>query len=285
MVAVLAALLASSAWTFASFIWRSQSNYFPPIDINYIKNIFAACIFIPILFTINWLDNWVYLGTLFLSGVLGIALGDTFYILSLQKMGTRKTLSVEAISPILAMLLGSIIMDDKIKYNSWLGAIIVAISLFFLVSQNYSGKQDRKSINIAIVYAFSSIICAIIGAMLSRIVLLNSSLNPIQTTEIRLIAAIVVLFPFAKVGFVDQIKIMSKATLQKLVAATLLGTNLGIVFQQVVFKMLPVGLGWTLLSTSTLFSLYVARLEGESLNKLSIFYSITTFLGVLIALN
>ena len=50
-----------------------------------------------------------------------------------------------------------------------------------------------------------------------------------------------------------------------MVLATLLGTNLGILLQQMVFQTLPVGQGVTLLSTAPMMALLLARVEGDRL--------------------
>ena len=53
----------------------------------------------------------------------------------------------------------------------------------------------------------------------------------------------------------------------KFFLSIILGTNIGILLQQVVFKTLPLGIGWTLLSTSPVISLLFAEKEEEE-NKI-----------------
>ena len=65
-----------------------------------------------------------------------------------------------------------------------------------------------------------------------------------------------------------------------LLYATFLGTNVGILLQQNVFKLLPIGLGWTLLSTSPVMALFFARAEGEEVNWKTYVLTATTILGV-----
>ena len=59
-----------------------------------------------------------------------------------------------------------------------------------------------------------------------------------------------------------------------------LGTNLGILLQQIVFKTLPLGIGWTLLSTSPLISLFFAMKEEGRITKWIIFFTTSLFLGL-----
>ena len=47
MIGILSAFGAATSWTYACFIWRSQTQKYKSIDINLVKNIIAFLIFIP----------------------------------------------------------------------------------------------------------------------------------------------------------------------------------------------------------------------------------------------
>jgi len=47
LIGILSAFGAATSWTYACFIWRSQTQKYQSIDINLIKNIIAFLIFIP----------------------------------------------------------------------------------------------------------------------------------------------------------------------------------------------------------------------------------------------
>ncbi|AAQ00521.1 Permease of the drug/metabolite transporter, DMT superfamily [Prochlorococcus marinus subsp. marinus str. CCMP1375] len=218
-----------------------------------------------------------------LSGIIGIAIGDSLYITALKKIGTRKTLTVEATSPIIASLLGSFMLNEVLQLKVWIGVLIVTISLIGIASQNVDENNNFKfnSINQkGFFFAFLSVFCAVVAAALSRIVLLNSSLNPFQTTEIRLLGSVLALLLSVNLNLIRSIKELPPANKIRLFYATFLGTNLGILLQQNVFQSLPIGLGWTLLSTSPAISLLFARAEGEKVNWKSIVLTGTTILGV-----
>ena len=77
-----------------------------------------------------------------------------------------------------------------------------------------------------------------------------------------------------------SIKKLTFKNKSRLLLATFLGTNIGILLQQNVFKILPIGLGWTLLSTSPAIAIFFARTEGEELNWKTLVLTTTTILGV-----
>ena len=108
MLGILSALGASGLWTYACFLWRQQSQHFSIIQLNILKNIIAFLIFSPVILTIDLQSDFKNILILLLSGVIGISIGDSFYILSLKLLGTRRTLTVEALSPIIATILGAI---------------------------------------------------------------------------------------------------------------------------------------------------------------------------------
>tara|TARA_B100000700_G_scaffold222247_1_gene244872 strand:+ start:317 stop:1183 length:867 start_codon:yes stop_codon:yes gene_type:complete len=287
MIGFFAAISAVLFWTFACSIWRKESENLLPIQINIYKNLLASIFFLPVLVSINWFTDISGIFVLMISGIIGIAIGDTLYINSLKIIGTRKTLSFEALTPIIATIIGTLSINEIYPQKVWIGSTIVSFSLLMIVRQNtYRTDQSRKIMIIGILSAFGSVFCAVFAAVMSRLILISSTLTPFQTTEIRLISASIFLFLFFKKDFVNLLRNRSiaKKSHLNLVLSTLLGTNFGILFQQIVFKFLPIGIGWTLLSLSPVCSLFIANREGDSINKLTIFYSILSFIGVTITL-
>ncbi len=288
MLGIFAAIIAAFSWTLSCFIWRTQTSNFSAAQVNLIKNIIASFIFLPILFSFNWLSYLKEIPILLLSGLIGIAIGDSLYIAALKRLGTRRTLSIECLSPVLANLLGAIFTDEVLPLNAWIGASIVTCSLI-LITRQRTTNNDKEVYKIVInhsgyIYALLSVLCAILAAILSRFVLINSNLSPLETTEIRLLGASFFLLPIIRIDLKYLLHKVSLENKLKLLSATLLGTNLGIFLQQTVFQILPIGLGWTLLSISPIIALLFSKAEGERINNATIFMSLTVFLGVVLAL-
>jgi len=53
LIGILSAFGAAISWTYACFIWRSQTQKYKSIDINLIKNIIAFLVFIPAFINLN----------------------------------------------------------------------------------------------------------------------------------------------------------------------------------------------------------------------------------------
>ena len=287
MLGSCAAILAVFSWTFSCSIWRKESKNILPRQINIYKNVLASIFFLPVVLSIRWFTDINSIFILMISGIIGIAIGDTLYINSLKIIGTRKTLSFEALTPILATIISTLSVNETYPQKVWIGSILVSFSLLMIVRQNTYKNDNSREINIfGILCALGSVLCAVFAALMSRIVLISSTLTPLQTTEIRLLSAIIFLFLVFKKDFFELInnkKITNKSHVN-LLMSTFLGTNCGIFFQQIVFKSLPIGIGWTLLSLSPVCAIFLSKSEEDKINRSTIIFSLSSFVGVAITL-
>ena len=290
LIGIISAFGAALSWTYACSIWRTQSNFYKLLEINFLKNIIAFIIFSPVILFINYSTNYKYLFILILSGIIGIGLGDTFYLKSLNLIGTRKTLSIEALSPLIASITGALFIDEKLNINEWIGIFIVTGALVKIIrKESYLLDKDDKFIlsnNSFYKYTYSclSVLCAVIAALLSRFVLLESNLTPIFTTEIRLLGSILFLCTITKLKIKFLFNSSDSKEKNKFILSVLMGTNIGILLQQIVFQTLPLGIGWSLLSTSPIFSLFFTRREEGILTNEIIFTTFFLFLGICLIL-
>ena len=290
MIGIFSAFGATLSWTYACSIWRTQTNSYKPIDINFLKNIIAFIIFSPVILFFNYSTDYKYYLILFLSGVIGIGLGDTFYLKSLNLIGTRKTLSIEALSPLIAAITGTLFIDDQLNINAWMGIVIVTGALIKIIrKKSYLLNKDSKLVinNNSLdkyLYALLSVFCAVIAALLSRFVLLESDLTPIFTTEMRLLGSIIFLCSITKMKLKFFIKNFDSKEKNQFLISVLMGTNIGIFLQQIVFQSLPLGIGWTLLSTSPIISLIFTRKEEGILTNEIIIITLLLFIGICLIL-
>ena len=287
MIGIFAALGSAYTGTFASFLFREQTKYFSASQLNLIKNLIAFLIFFPALFTIDIFSNYKNIIILIISGFLGIAVGDTFFLSALKRIGTRKTLTIESLSPILANILGSLLINESISLQAWIGTVIVTLSLIGIsIDKTVDNDYDlRLKTKYGFLYAIISVLCTVLAAVLARLVLSNSDLNPLQSSELRLFGSLIILISFVRIDFIKINNNVPKKSKLKLLFASFLGTNIELLLQQTVFKFLTVGLGWTLLSCAPSMSLLFAKAEGEKINIFTIFLTFLTIFGVLISLN
>ena len=265
------------AWTTASALWRSLSRFGTAIELNGLKNGLALLFFLPFLITLPWANQTGAVVVLLLSGLIGIAAGDSFYLGGLRRLGTQRALTVEAMGPVLASMGGVLMMGDTVRPAAWAGALLVSGAVVLVAQQsNTSSANDGKALGLLL--CVLAVMCGLSGAFLSRHVLITSDLTPMQTAAIRLLGGWLGLLPLLRGRL--RPKNFPIGVMPKVILATLLGTNLGIVLQQIVFQMLPVGQGITLMSTAPVMALFLHRLEGESLQWQGIVAGLLAVSGV-----
>ena len=290
LIGIFSAFGATLAWTYACSIWRKQTNIYKPIEINFLKNIIAFIIFSPVILILKYSTDYKYFLILICSGIIGIGLGDTFYLKSLNLIGTRKTLSIEALSPLIAAIAGNLFLDENLNLNAWIGIVIVTGALVKIIKKK-SYLLDKDS-NLILndnsldkyIYSFLSVFCAVIAALLSRFVFLESDLAPIFTTELRLFGSIIFLSLITKMKLKLFISNYERKEKNQFILSVLMGTNIGILLQQIVFQSLPIGIGWTLLSTSPIVSLLFTKKEEGILTNEIIIITFLLFIGVCLIL-
>ena len=103
------------AWTGASALWRSLSGRMSAIRLNAIKNGLASLLFLPVLLTLPHHTEAHAVVLLLISGLIGIAAGDSFYLGALRRLGTRRTLTVEASGPVLASIAGVLASTVRVR--------------------------------------------------------------------------------------------------------------------------------------------------------------------------
>ena len=275
MTGQFAALGAALAWTLASGLWRSLSHQGSALALNAWKNGMASLIFLPVLVSLPWLDNRDAVPWLLLSGVVGIAAGDSFYLAALRRLGTRRTLTVEALGPVLASVGSVVLMGEALSPQAWVGAAMVTTAVALVAGSSVDLSRDRAGLALALM----AVICGLVGAFLAREVLSTTALTPLQTASVRLCGGWLGLVPLLRHRAEAALPSI-RARRGRVLLATLLGTNFGILLQQMVFQQMAVGPGVTLMSTAPVMALLIGRFEGDPIQPRGVAAALLAVAGV-----
>ena len=265
---VLAGLVAALAWTLASSLWRGLATSLSALQLNGLKNAIACLALLPVLMRLPWHQEAPGLLLLLISGGIGISLGDSFYLAALRRLGTRRTLTLESLSPLAAASGGLLVMGEQLSNQAWLGTVMVTVSVVLVARQqppDATSQSDRSTHAqiTGLTLALAAVICGVTGAAVSRNVLLTTDLSPIQSASARLLGGLLLLLPWLRFHTAFPQPRPKIARWPRVLLATGLGTVLGILLQQVVLQQLPLGVGITVLSTAPVMALLVARAEGD----------------------
>ena len=293
----LAALAAALLWAIASVIYARLGQRISPLSLNIGKGVIAiACLSLTLILTQETFPT-VALGPLVglcLSGVIGIAVGDTFYLEALRALGARLTSLLSVLAPPLTAFMAWIFLQESVSVWGWLGIALTLLGVAWVIQERVqpAGVSPqlhlRQGLSFAVLAAFSNAT----GALLSRAALATTPITPLWGALLRLVAGTLPLLLWLWVRprlsaphFSGRESPWTWQAGLILLAASFLGTYLGIWLQQVSLKYTEAGIAQTLGTTSPLFILGMAALMGKPTGLSAWFGSIMAIAGVGILLT
>jgi len=277
--AALAALAAALCWTVASLLWRRLPTSLSPARLNLLKNLLAFGLQVPLVGgQLGGLPASSLL-PLVLSGIVGIAFGDTLYFAALRRLGTRRTLTLDAGGPAVTAVAGLALLQEAPAAGQWLGLVLISLAVVVVARQR---APDRRAADgLGVLLALAALLCGSAGALLARAALRGGDVTPLQAATVRLGAAALVMLPLLRgIPLPGRRPLPARRRWPRLLLATLLGTSCGIVLQQTALAGLPGGLAVALLSTAPVMALPLARLEGDRPGWAGVLAAVAALAGI-----
>lgn len=69
--------------------------------------------------------DWVEIPVLAISGVFGIALGDTVYFQAVKKIGAHRAITLVTLSPPMSALIALIFLGEQLPLLTWIGITLI----------------------------------------------------------------------------------------------------------------------------------------------------------------
>lgn len=289
----LAALVAAFCWAVSSTVYGYLGQKISPIGLNLLKGILAIALLLLTLFvqSIFQLDSNLFqwdsttLGLLILSGVIGIAIGDTAFFNCLNALGARKALLMETLAPPLTAILALIFLTENLSITAWAGILFTVLGVAWVITEQVNEQGSTSShlvrgLGFGLLAAFSQST----GVTLSRLALTQVEISPLWSTLWRMVGGVSVLLfclPFYRSTLHSTLNVIkTKSVLGIIFIATFLGTYLGIWLQQTALKFTEAGIAQALSSTSPLFILPIVAILGERVSGRAIIGVIISLVGI-----
>ena len=252
----------------ASLLWRRLPTSLPAVQLNLLKNLLALALQLPFILALPWQASSRAVLLLAASGVLGIALGDSLFFAALRRLGTRRTLTIDAGGPAVTTLAGVAWLGEIPGARQLLGVALISLAVLLVARRPEpetvhpppgAASPGCADPRLGVALALGALASGSLGALLARAALLEGSLPPLQAASIRLAAASLALLPVLT-GLPRRIRRLRVRDPRwpGLLLATLLGTSAGISLQQSALAGLPGGLAVSLLSTAPVMALPLA---------------------------
>ena len=288
-----AAIGAAIVWACATWIYGQFGHRFSAMQLNIIKGFVASVMMLIVMplipmpeFELSANHFWI----LAISGIIGIAIGDSAYFAALKRIGANKTLLLESLAPPLSGVLALMFLGAALTLQSWLGVVITTLAVTFVVFQPSNSVSDDSTNQaqwIGIGYGLVASVCQASGVVISHYALVSGDIPPILGALIRLtigVLAVMMIIPFVERKPYSSIKRdlwdMTKLDKLWLLSAIFVGTFLALWLQQIALKNANPAIAQTLIATSPVFILVIYTLKGEKVSKQSLIGTLAAVGGI-----
>ncbi len=270
------ALLAAITWALALVFFRKSGASVPPLAMNLFKNCVAIVLLaITLALTGDGLaplaafpaaDYYI----LALSGFLGIALADTVFFYSLNRIGVGMFAIVDCSYSPSVLLASWLILGEHLSPWHYAGGAMIIAGILIASARPVQGISSRTFLT-GIGLGLASIWMMAIGVVYAKLVLDVNGFPLIWATAIRLVVGTAALWAIVLASPQRHAVLSvfrSGAIWRYTVPASILGTYLSMIFWLAGFKYTHASVAAVLNQTSAFFAmLLAAMLLGEPLTK------------------
>ncbi len=190
------ALLTAITWAVAVILFKKSGESVHPLALNMFKNILAFILFIPTLYLAGGSffppapsgEYWL----LIISGILGIGIGDTLFLKSLNLLGAGLQAIVSCMYSPSIIVLSFFWLSESMGPLQIIGAIMIISAVLTAVSRKKATGITRRNLILGVSLGVLAHIVSGVGIVMIKTLLERSPL--LWVTEIRLFGGIVILF-------------------------------------------------------------------------------------------
>ncbi len=255
----IAALSAAALWSVSTILWTRQMAVSWPQAMNLFKTglclpLFAATLLVagprPPLGGLTPST----LGILLVSGVIGMSLGDTAYFTALSRIGARRTMLIQCLTPLFAAALAALGGQELPGIVAGGGVGLVLAGLLLVLRERPVGVTQRGHAVAGTILATCAAFCQALGIVLTKHGLESAGILQASTVRITGGVAGILLLELARGRLGATVRhALRPPSLPRIIPAALMGSFLGFYLFQVAVRFSNPAVAAALTGTSPLF--------------------------------
>jgi len=267
------ALSSALTWALAVILFRRSGETLPAFELNFFKNCLGAALMVP---TILLFDSMVLpdytrseLLLVLISGMLGIALADTWYLKALNIMGASRTGIVSSLFSPFVILLSAIFLGERLLAWQWFGLILVMSGVLLVTWRINRSSVDVADVKKGVIYAAAAVFMMAVGIVMVKEILETQSF--LWTVELRLLGGVagmlVFMLPRARWQAVKR-NFSQPQPWGLVIIASFFGAYLTLILWLAGYKLIDASVASVLNETNVAFIVLLAWLMlGEQINR------------------
>jgi len=166
-IGIMAALGSAASWSVGALLFSRLGESLSSFAMTLVKglvSIFLLGLFTLLMGGVSDIGGKAYL-YLIVSGLLGIALSDTFFFSALKELGPRAIVLLTTIGQVFTVLLAVIWLGESLPLYGWIGItlIVAGITLGMLPGSSGQGQSTLKGIAFGLISMLSMSVSVILS--------------------------------------------------------------------------------------------------------------------------
>ena len=257
------AILTSFCWASGVILFQVSGQLLGSMHINVLKNTIGVIGFISFLmiqgnrFPVFTYDEMMILT---ISAILGVAIGDYFYLSALRNLGAGLNAIVGTTFSLSIFILSYLMFGEVISIRGYMGGFFVSSGIVIATIELPKNKS-RKDITQGIVYGLIAQVLTAFSVLMIKPVMAVHPVVPIALIRFGIGALIGIIFLYYKEGGSDLIKTYKKGFSHiPLVLGAFFGTFLSVIFWLAGYKYTLAGRAAIYNQLSTILIILMAAL-------------------------
>ena len=186
------ALASALGWAWAVILLRRSGETLPPFELNLFKNVLGFVLLIPTTLIVDGLALPGYslfdLMIVLTSGLLGIALADTWYLRALNLMGASRTGIVASLFSPFVILLSTVFLGERMVSWQWIGFSLVISGVLLVTWRVHRSEVDADDLRRGSLYGVGAMFMMAVGIVMVKEILETRPF--LWTVELRMVGGI-----------------------------------------------------------------------------------------------
>jgi drug/metabolite transporter (DMT)-like permease len=284
------ALACAFSWALAIILFRRVDNALPPFELNLFKNLLGFSLVLPTMLVFEGFELAAFsvqeIAVISLSGFLGIAVADTWYLRALSMMGASRTGIVAGLLSPFVILLSVLFLGESL--HGWqLGGFALVMGGILLVTWRQNRREiDADHLRKGAFYGIGAVFLMAVGIVMVKEILETRPF--MMTAEIRLAGGTAGMLIYMVLrGHVETVKqnFMKPLPWKVIISASILGSYISMMMWLAGYKLISASEASILNETANAWIVLLAWLMlGEAIGRRKVAGILLTSAGVIIML-
>jgi drug/metabolite transporter (DMT)-like permease len=200
------ALLSAASWAVGALLYKRASAQLPPLILNLVTSVaglgvLALCWGLSTAVAASPPQHALALhalpqqalplqalAQLAVSGLVGIALGDTLFFAALRDLSGHATVVLAALSPVLSALLAVVVLDERPSARAGVGAALVVAGVAVVLNAQAADAGPTQTRRRGIMLGLAAVLAMANGTLLAKPLL--QQVAPLEATLVRMAAGV-----------------------------------------------------------------------------------------------